>query len=694
MNRSSKHLTLKHSLLNVMLVSASHTCLALDKPSDNADSGINASENSVIENIIVIGTKRPQHLGRIDSAISVQTNKTLAAAGIGSVDQLENVFPGLVIDMRGNRNYTNYTLRGLSSGDFYNPPVQVYLDGAPQDPAFLSQELIDVAQIELLRGPQGTLYGRNAQGGIINIISDRPDNEFRGEVDTLYAEYNRHLGLSLSGPLSDNGLGASLNIRRHDTTGQINDVATGNDDIDKSENVLARARLVFAPQDGPLNLALTLQHADIDSHEEIYLADRNVESLTYNSSLQGKINEFKREVDSYSLAADYEFGQTVLSSVTTYQDRDISRRLIQGFDTPESQQTLTQEFRFVFDNQNSMSAVAGVFYQTAGFQRNTPGFPGFFTAAENNIDRETVAVFGEATFALNDTVDLTAGLRWSNEDAEIDYQSDAPSAISIRDSESFSDISPKIALGWQISAQQRLYALASRGFKAGGFNHTIALGEFDPNRDIRYNSETNTNIELGWRSEFMQGRIENRIAIYHIDTKDKQTFIGPVGLQYLRNIGDAESTGIEMESRIMAGANTRIDLTAAFGRSEYSSAVDPLTGVSYDGNRLPHAPDITAALAVDQRITGIGLPGEFFLRVGLQHIHETFFDDANTLSQSSYNLIDASVRFELDNLTVRLFGNNLTDNICRTYSYSQPPLGNFSSVGVGRNIGVQLTAAF
>ena len=291
-------------------------------------------------------------------------------------------------------------------------------------------------------------------------------------------------------------------------------------------------------------------------------------------------------------------------------------------------------------------------------------------------------------------MDLTTGVRWSREETEIDYLSEAPSALAIQDSESFNDVSPKIALGWQITKEQRLYALASRGFKAGGFNNTIALGEFDPTRDTRYDSETNTNVELGWRGQLLNGRIDSRIALYHIDTKDKQTFVGPIGLQYLRNIGDAESMGIEFESRIIAGDNTLIDLGAAIGRSGYKSAIDPLTGADYSDNHVPHAPDTTARLTIDQRFPGVDLPGDLHLRIGIRHVSETFFDDANTLAQSSYNLVEASIRLEMDNLVLRLFGNNLSNEIYRTYSYSQPPLGNFSSVGVGRNIGLQATVTF
>lgn len=611
------------------------------------------------------------------------------------VDKLESVFPNLVIDMRGNRNYTNYTLRGISSGDYYNPSVQVYVDGVPQDTAFFSQQLVNVKQVEVLSGPQGTLYGRNAQGGIINIVTDLPSEEFSGQVSGLYSGYEWHTGMRVAGALSDNGLTASLDLKRRETTGQIDDADTGDKNIDDGTNWFGRLQMVYAAKNSPLDLAFTYQRSDVESHEELYLADANLQSLTFNSLSQGGVNEFDRVIDSYSLNAGYDFELGTLNSVTAYQDRDISLRLIQGFNTPEAQKTFTQEVNFAFDSSDTWSAIVGALYQKTDFQRITPGFPGYFGAAINKLKQQTFALFGEATYALSDTVDITAGLRWSQEDADIDYQSEAPSSITIKDDTSSSDISPKIALGWQISENQRFYAAMTTASKAEGFNHAIALGEFDPTRDILYGEEKSVNGEAGWRGTLLNDMLQARVAIYQINTKDKQAFTGPVGQQYLRNIGDAKSRGIEFESRFFVSKNTTIDFGGTLGRSTYKNAIDPLTGVDYSGNRLTHAPDSSVQLSVEQHLILDVLPDETYLKVAMRHVSETFFDDANSLSQSSYNLVDASMRTTFNNdLNIRLFVNNLSDEIYRTYSYSQGPAGNFSSVSVGRNIGVQVTAQF
>lgn len=645
--------------------------------------------------IIVTAGKRPQILKEVDATISVRTDDQLRDAGIGNVEDLENIVPGLVIDRRGNRNYSNFSLRGISSGDFYNPTLQVYVDGVPQDPAFFGQELFGTDKVEVLRGPQGTLYGRGAQSGVINITTRAPGDRLSVEVNGRYSTYDWNIGAGISGPLGNSGFAGSLEIRRADVTGQIDDFATGESNIDTSENWFGRARLKYAPEGSPFSAEITYVRDDIESSEELYLSEVNLEAMEFDSITQGGVNSFDRTVDSFAFKAQYDFGPAVLTSISSFQDRDISTRIIQGFDTPETQKTFSQEIRLAFDNGGKLSGVVGAFYEKVEFIRETPGVAFFgIGEARNQIERQTLAAFGEITYAITDTLDITGGLRWSYEDAEIDYESLAPSSLTIQDEVNFDNILPKIAIGWQFQPTQRLYAIASQGFKAGGFNNTIAFGEFDPTRDVQYEPETSDSLELGWRGKFADGRVEASVAGYWIKTDDKQAFLGPVGLQYLRNLGGAESYGMEVELKLIPSDNVSIDFGASFGKSEYTDAADPVNGVDFTGNRLAHAPDITAKATIDYRIPVTGLPDGVRLRLAGNYISETFFDDANIFAQQDYALLDASINLAFnDNVSIRLFGDNLTDRRYRTFSFASPA-GTLSSVGIERTFGIELNARY
>jgi pesticin/yersiniabactin receptor len=638
--------------------------------------------------VSVTANKRPQRLGEIDGSVSVRTAEDLAEANVTTVQELDKVFPGLVIRMRGNRTYSNLSLRGVTSSDFYNPALQVYVDGVPQDPSYFTQELVNVERVELLRGPQGTLYGRNAQGGVINIITRRPGDEVAAYVDGTVATLEHGAGGGVSGPIVPGLLYGGIDLRWNEELGRIDDVATGRDDIDDSETVLGRAKLRLAPAGSPLDMTMTIEREELDSKEELYILDSNLDDHVYNSALQGPPNKYERDVDTYALSASYDFGGATLTSVTSYQDRDLGTRLISGFDTPEFQDTLAQELRLDFVTGESWNGVVGGFFQNADFTRHTPAIPATIGSSRNDVESDSYALFGEVTYALTDTVDLTGGLRWSREEAEIDYARVAPLAFGFSADDSFQDVSPKLSVGWQIDPDHRVYALAARGFKPGGFNHALPFFVTTTNDAVAYDSETSTNLEVGWRGSMLGGRLDLGAAGFWTWTEDKQIYVGPVGQQYLRNVGDAESYGLEIDALFRPTEALTLTLGATIGRSTFDDAVDPVTSTDYDGNRLPYAPDETVQIAARYTIPQGLIPGDVSLRAAGTYFSRTWFDEANTLSQSGYALLDASIDLELDNgATVSLFADNITDKTYRTYSYSQA--GNvFSSVGEGRVVGV------
>jgi pesticin/yersiniabactin receptor len=222
----------------------------------------------------------------------------------------------------------------------------------------------------------------------------------------------------------------------------------------------------------------------------------------------------------------------------------------------------------------------------------------------------------------------------------------------------------------------------------------VALGTASDDQGIAYDSETSTNVELGWRGSFLDGRIQAGAAAYWILTEDKQIYVGPVGSQVLRNVGDAESYGIELDARFIPFDPLTIDLGVTIGESEFTDAEDDLTGQSFDGNDVPYAPDQTVQLAVSYLLPFDGLPGDLSLRVAGTYFSRTYFDEANELSQPGYALLDASLDLALDNgLSLSLFADNITDEVYRTYSYESG--GDvFSSIGDGRVFGLAGSVRF
>lgn len=618
-----------------------------------------------------------------DGNISVRSAEELRTAGVTTVADLEKVFPGLTIRSRGNRAYTNVTVRGITTADFYNPAVQVLIDGVPQAASAFAQDLVDVERVEFLRGPQGVLYGANAFGGVINIIS-RKLRETTARVAGTVGNLERSVVATGTAVLAKDSLFLDLGAKRSRDPGEIDNAFTGEDGIDTSDVWSGRASLRYAPANGPFDIALTYAREDADSKEETYIRDVLLKERVYDVPIpQGFL---QREIDTASAAWNYRFGSGfTLTGISAYQDVAYDRDVF-GMPFPESEEAFTQEIRLAYAGAGPLTGVAGLYYRDSDFTRNAVTM-----GAVNEIGTESIAGFGELTWHVTNRLDLTGGVRFSQDKSTLDYALPA-FALEMRDEKTYSAAQPKVSIAYQIDESTRVYALASEGYKPGGFQHAISNpanpAEFDP-----YDPETAWNYEVGLSTRLFS-TLDVSAAVYHIVSKDKQIYVGPVGLQTIRNAGEAESTGVELEATWRPNRNLTILTTAAFGRSEFTDFVDAASGNTYTGNRVPYAPDVTATLnaryVFDQRV----LSAELAFTGNIRYASTTYFDEANTLSQEPFAIYDAGVELNWDNgLGLRFFVDNISDEIYREYSFMYGPT-QLSIPSEGRFVGVTLSAKY
>lgn len=643
-----------------------------------------------LEPITVTANKREQRLAEVDGTVEVRTSADLERANVVKVNDLERVFPGLIIDTRGNRTYANVSLRGVTSPDYYNPSVQVYVDGVPQDSSYFAQQLVDVERVELLRGPQGTLYGRNAHGGVLNIITRKPGPDLEARAGASYATGGRSGDASLSSPLVGDSLFGEVSLRWVNEFGRVDDIATGDEDIDDAYTRVARVGLRYAPADKPFTLSAAAKRENLHSHEELYVRETLLYARQFDSATQGGLPTLDRTVDTFSFDAGYRFGLAELSSTTAFQSRKISR-LLSGTLSAEDQDSLSEELRLSFNDGDRLDGVVGAYFQNTEFERRHPGFTGFTGSSVNEVEARSYALFGEASYGVTDTVDVTGGVRLSYEDASIDYERVAPSALSVHGDDNFADVSPKLAVGWQVTPDHRIYGVVSRGFKPGGFNHTVSSA----NDEVAYKSETSTNFEAGWRASLLDGASDIALTAYLIEAKDKQIYVGALGSQVLRNVGDSESRGIEASLSLYPTDDLAVQVGAAIGRSVFVDAVDPLTSANYDGNRLPYAPDRTYSLSAHYTVPQTLFDGTLTLSGNARYISQTYFNESNSLSQGGYALLGASAGLAFDNgASIALFADNITDKLYRTSSFVFGANDVRSTLGEGRTVGVRANMAF
>jgi len=302
------------------------------------------------------------------------------------------------------------------------------------------------------------------------------------------------------------------------------------------------------------------------------------------------------------------------------------------------------------------------------------------------VDTTSKALFGEVTYALTTRLALTGGARMSWDDASIRYRG----AFTFDNSADFTSVQPKASIGYQVTDDWRIYALVSKGYKPGGFNHAVSFVQ----DAVAYQPETAINYEIGTRNAFWNNRVQLSITGYHIDSKDKQIYVGVVPTMVIRNVGTASSTGVEVETTVRPTDLLTVTGSATYGVSKFDDYVDPFSGLNYSGNRIPYAPDTTVHLSARQVIPQNWLPGELAITGGAHHFGKTYFDEANSLGQDSYQTYDAGIEAGIKKGVVfKVFGTNLSDKIYRTYSF-RSGANIMSNIGQGRLIGASVRGTF
>ncbi|AIS57694.1 TonB-dependent receptor [Vibrio coralliilyticus] len=627
-----------------------------------------AAHDHTQEVMIIEATKQDIPLERVDNSVLIKTGEELEKAGIHEVKDLEKAFPGLMIQTRGNRTYANTTIRGVSSPDYYSPTVSIYVDGVLQDSAFLTQQLMNVEQVELLRGPQGTLYGGNAQGGIINIITKKATDETVASAGVTYSNLSRQLDGSAAVAISETTY-ADFAIRSLKDEGNIRHIPSNTDDANETEDFSGTARFHYLPEQSPLSLTFSVSSAHLDSHEEWYLTQEEYN----NKATSQNIPELKRVVNSYALNVGYDLGTTQLTSITAYQNRNVDREYIGG-KWVEDQNTFSQEVRANTQFSDDLSTLVGGYYENRRFDVNT--------GAQNDIKTDTYALFGQANYALTDSVDLTGGLRASRFSSESDFGGNSAWMIdSYQSDKSENVVSPKAAVGWQVDEDSRIFASLTSGYRPGGFS-PVPRSSGDKNG---YDAEKSLNGELGWRTILLDHTLHLSGALYWIDTNDIQLYTGNPGSQVLRNMGDAQSKGIELDLAYYPTDDLTLTLGATFGQSTFESGNDDI-----EGKTLPYAPDTTAVAGIEYYLPQTWVDGDISIMTNARYTSKIYFDENNTVAQDGYTLVDLAIQYAMnENLSFRLFSNNLTDKEYVTYAYTQNNT-RYSNYGTEREVGVNM----
>ena len=619
----------------------------------------------ILPTVIVTAQKEAEDVKAVPASVTAVTAETIANAGVRVITDAAMFAPNTVFTEFTARKVSNARFRGIGSSPG-NPAITTYLDGVPQLNSNSSNvELLDVDQIEFVRGPQSPLFGRNTLGGIVNVTSTRPSTtRWTGSIVAPFGDFgSKEVRGNVSGPLGDRAA-VSFAAGRQEREGYTVNRITGND-LDFRAGTFAKAQVLLTPN-ANWQARLIYSHernrdgdyalGDLNAIRATpFLVSRNFEGFT-NRDINATTVNLRGNGERVSIESTTGF---VKWNTEDQTDLDYTPLALATRSNREEDFQFTQEVRLA-SPENAPWQLAdavtlkwqgGIAYFKQNYDQlavNSLGafvlsrqipFPVAQTSPEAAIDSTGVGVFGHGTVSFNEKVDLTAGLRFDREQSDATLNTFFSPAIApanpVAADDTFSDVSPQFALAFRPNANGSIYASASRGFKAGGFNPAALPGS------EAYGEEHAWHIEGGLKSTLAGGRISANAAVFSIEWDDLQLNVpNPFvpGQFYISNVGGARSRGVEVD--LAARPHASLDLFASFGYTRARFAEGTVSGgVNVAGMKLAYTPDYTAVFgaqlsrALTSAVTIYGR-GEA-VRYGAFE-----YDEANTAKLDAYGLVN------------------------------------------------------
>ena len=675
-----------------------------------ADESESASDDE-IEEVLVTARKREESLLEIPESVAVITGGDIDQQGIKGLEEIGFQVPNLNLSTRLD-GFPNVSIRGLGAfgntqgAGFYLDDVQIFSDA--------SSRFGDLDRIEILKGPQGTLYGGSNIGGAVKFVSARPDSEDRfGRVKATVGDQGIvDLEGSLNAPL-DNDWGARLfgftvtndGYLENPNSPRVNGLRNDNDpDVGASEEWGFRISLAGPVTEG-MSVYTSVRWNEFEGPNNTWIRELDPNSLDHPNIVDTSTNaRHERRTRSAMVEVTWDLGTFDVVSVSShtktasdrYSDLDISQEYLLDLFRPEEMEVITQEVRVATTGDGPTQWLGGVYYSrydetmdadliwfntTAtpddmftgplGCALEMPTCSGVWAGEVLGLGEETrtlltpfekrnrekshFGAFANATYSVDDW-EFSAGLRldqWSNDTENYD--------TGLLGDQSGTEVLPRVSATLWLDDNSMVYGTVSRGYEPGGFNLTNFEGQselfgFDP--------EEATSLEGGWKGRLADGTVSAEVAVFYIDYRSRQIEYQATGsdggvIEGIINLGDSTQSGIEgaVEMRV----SDELTLSAALGlvNAEWESGVEA-EGVDLGGRTPPVVPDLSWNLGVDYRRPMGGL--DFIAGVQVSHNGEYEGLQAwNPVTNPAFTLVNAQVGFAKEGWELMLNVENLTD---------------------------------
>jgi iron complex outermembrane recepter protein len=629
-----------------------------------------SATSSQLESIVVTARRVTENVQNVPESMTVLTAATIAAAGIANVNDVAALTPNMIFDTTPVPGGYNFAVRGISMAQGAEAPVAFVVDGVEvPDPLFLNEELLDIDKIQILRGPQGSLYGRNALSGAIIIDTRQPTNDFAGSAKLRYGNGDERYGnVMLSGAIVPDKVLATLGASKNRFGGLINNNFLGVK-ADSLDDTTFTGRLVFKPTAAltisfKANLSVLLDNVNtIEIVNHAQFADDGHSYLSENAQPYTQ----QRLLDT-SIKVDYDLGPFTATSITAYNsgktdlsgDADFTPKPFLLQDTKRNVTSRSEEVRLTSNESSIVKWVAGAFFQNRdtlnallipfdnGFAQPVVPTTYLIQSRDQGTSRSW-AVFGQSTFTVLPATDLTLGLRYDRDD-RTSVDADFPgSAIS----KSFDALQPKVSLEYHWTPDWQSYATVARGFRSGGFNAFFSVG--NPSRD--YAQQTDLNYEVGFKGTFFNRTLSIDGAVYHTDVDNQQLFFintNPPS-QNVTSINRTSINGAELEVAAQVATGFHINVGIGIASSRIDRFNLSPTAV---GERVPLAPIYSALVSADYSHE-ISNGWVFSAYTSLSRRGPIYWDALNTLSTPPKDLLDLRLTLQHGGYFITPFAKNL-----------------------------------
>jgi iron complex outermembrane receptor protein len=652
-----------------------------------------------VKDIVVTAQRRSENLQNVPVAVTALSPETLAVAGVASTDDLKALTPGLNF----NTNLGGFgqpRIRGVgttATGPGIENPTATYIDnvyiGTSAGALFA---LNDVDQVAVLKGPQGTLFGRNATGGLIQVTTRAPSIEPHAEVQFGYGNYKTvNASGYVTGGITDTLAASITGLYENQADGFGKNLFNGQD-IQTHREAAGRVKLQWKP-DALTKVTLSADYSQITAADP---AIRTYGLTMFGTPTPGGNRDIDLDVQPYlnsrqwgtSLAAERDLGGVQLVSTTAYRDSkfhvifDADQLPINGLALDETQidQQFSQELQLQSTGGGPFKWVAGAFYfhsigkydpiRTTGAFLASPFFP--LQAVDLYVDQrlDSYAGYAQGTYAIDDATNITAGLRFTSDHRKIVESQTLTVAgfpvpqAPVSEAKTFNKLTWRLAIDHRFSPDVMAYASYNRGFKSGSFApDTFPIAVLEP--------ETLDAFEVGLKTELFDRKVRFNVAAFYYDQKNLQVNQIVQGVLLVYNASGSTSYGIDADLQARVTDNFTINAGASYLHARYKTFLNafelfplPTGGNSFDqngnatGNRLQNTPDGTVNLGATYDIPTSS--GKFTLAANYYHNSGSYADPQNRLRQVPYDLVDASVSWVSPDghMLIRIWSKNLTNS--------------------------------